>query len=186
MINLLPYEMKKELRAARVNNVLFRYSLVLLFSGIFLGIVGAGVYLYIGMTKSSIESVVNSTGSGSSTVNDTEAQVRNLQQQVTGAKAIVDSGIKYSKVLIGLGQALPEGVIVEKLSLTDSDFDKPINLDLWATNTQAAGLISSSLSGSQLFSAVTVGTISASSNPVISEYPVNAKVTLTINKGAAQ
>lgn len=185
MINLLPYDMKKELRAARVNNVLLRYSIVLLASGLFLGLLGTGIYLYIGMTKTSIEDIASSAGAGSSSSSDVEAQVLNLQQQVSGAKTIVDSGIKYSKVLIAFGQSLPEGVVIEKLNLTDSDFNKPINLDLWATNTQAAGKINAGLSGSQLFSGVTVGAPATSPNPPLSNYPVNAKVTITINKEAA-
>ena len=66
MINLLPPEEKRQLRAARTNTLLARYNIILLVAVVFLGLAIGVVYLYLTNTKASADQTVRENTSQTS------------------------------------------------------------------------------------------------------------------------
>lgn len=185
MINLLPYDLKKGLKAARVNSILLRYIIVLLISGAFLGLAGLGLNVYMDMTKTSIEDIVNTAAAETNSPTDLTTKVNELKQKLASAKAVVDSGTKYSSVLAQLGKVTPTGAVLDKLSLSNSDFGRPIQLQFYAKTNEIANSIDDSFAGSTQFSGATLGNATTISNPPYPDYPVGVTLTVTINKEAS-
>lgn len=186
MINLLPYDMKKQLKAARLNSILLRYTIVLLASIVFLLLIGLGLNMYLQMTKDSIKQQVSQVTDSSMTIAEINTRLTNIQQQVSSVKTIVDSSINYGKILIGLGQALPAGVILDSINLSNTTISKPMELTFYAKTNQAANNLKASLTSSSLLSNVSEPTISNDSNSPFQKYPIKVLLTVTINQGSVK
>lgn len=185
MINMLPPNTKKELRAARANVTLLKYFFVLILAVAFLGSAVYGVHIYFNDAAAKAEELIElqSTNPTNQTQPiELEAQV--LRSNLANAKAILDNGISYSRVLIAIANQLPEGVIIKDISLDQETFDKPLQLNIFATSTETALKTESSFGERpEIFSSISLQSLSSStsSDP---QYPVSAAITFTINRMA--
>lgn len=186
MINLLPYDMKKQLKAARLNSILIRYIIVLLISTLFIGLLGLGLNYYIDLTQNSIGDKSEQAGSASMTNAEMTSKATDINQKVASVKSAVETGTSYSQILINLAQKLPSGVILETLSLSDSELSKTIELTFYAKNNDSARKIKDQLSSSAMFKNISEPTITTIDNPAFSGYPTKVVLSLTIDKGAVQ
>jgi Tfp pilus assembly protein PilN len=183
MINMLPPNTKKELRAARTNVTLLKYLFVLILAVAFLGSATYGVHIYFNDAAAKAEELIKlqstNTANQSQPI-ELEAQV--LRNNLLNAKNILDSGINYSDILLAIAKQLPDGVIIKEISLNSENLNQPIQLNIFATSTEAALKTESSFGERpEIFSSISLQSLSSStsSDP---QYPVSAAITFTINR----
>lgn len=176
--------MKKSLKAARANSILLRYIYVLLASAIFLGLLAFGVYMINLSTKQKIDDTLKDLKVQSVQSGDADTKYQALKSQVNSAKTVFDSEIKYSNILTKLAAALPEGVILEKISLNQADFTKSTNLSFYAKSSDLTNTLHSKLLASGLFSNVTMGKSEASF--IAEDYSIKISIDVVFNKGVSQ
>ena len=109
MINLMPDDAKKEIRAARVSVILLRYIVVVLLAFVFLVLLLAGSYLVLTQTKNSAKTLIEANSTKAEVYSSTKAQVDTLSSSLIETKSILDQEILYSNVLINIGQQMPAG-----------------------------------------------------------------------------
>jgi len=184
MINLLPTEDKRQIRAARVNIVLFRYVIIIVASFLFLMLALGASYVILRGVKQSADTVLSTTSGQSQQNAQVVAQVQSLQSQVAQAKSSLSNQISYSKVLTNLASVLPSGVIVQTLTLTSTSFGTPTTVSFLAKTNAEATKLQSQLQSSPYFSGVSLQSINTNNaNP---SYPVAATMTLAFNRSIAQ
>jgi len=122
MINLLPPEEKRQLRAARTNTLLARYNIILLVAVVFLGLAIGVVYLYLTNTKASADQTVRENTSQTSQYAGVLTEAQQFRSNLTIAKQILDREVAYTQVLINIAQVIPEGVVLESLVLDSETF----------------------------------------------------------------
>lgn len=181
MINLLPDDAKRQIRAGRTNVVLVRYIVFLLFAVVFLVVISAAVYLLLMNNKATAEQANKIASSKDSSYLSVQAQANSLRDSLTTAKSILDSEIVYSKVITGIAAALPSGVVIDSLTLDSTKFGTPIELTLHARSTQDALKSRTTFQKSSLLSNFKLESLSSDGSN--SAYPVTANVTVTINRG---
>lgn len=184
MINLLPGNAKKELRAARANVTLLNYILMLGAGVIFLAVLCTAVYFVLNDTKSSAEVLIDENQSKSTELGSVQAQGESLRASLSSAKTILNQEVLYTKVITGIASLMPEGVVLDGLNLSPATFGSPTNLQIFAKSNEAALQLKDSLQSSSLFSNVNFQSLSTGSQS--GTYPVNATLSLVINKSAAQ
>jgi Tfp pilus assembly protein PilN len=171
MINLLPNGTKQQIRAARTNAILLNYIIFLGLAIIFLALACAATYLILTNEKNSATNQPKTT------------QSSQTDNQST-AKDILDQQISYSNIITGIAAALPSGVILDKLSLSNNSFNMPLTLQFYARSTDDAAKLKDNFK-STLFSNPSIqSTLTDSNGP--SGYPNKITISVTINKGAAQ
>ncbi len=186
MINLLPDEAKKELRAARVNVLLIRYMGVIFAAFAFLVLILFGSYFLLDQTKASSQALIDANDTKAEVYSTTKAQVDALSGQLAEAKAILDQEILYSKVLVNFGQQMVPGTIIDKMTLDSTSFTgAPVTLKVYAKTTDAAVTLRDRFESSPFFTNVSFQTISDSSGG-ITDYPVNVTMSLQFNRSIAQ
>lgn len=177
MINLLSDVKKADIRAARNNTILLRYIAVLFGALLFIGgaIFVSHQALKVSEASADAQLALPSAPSEENTqpstlATDMSAINRELQTQ------------KTSSLLTALAQALPEDVIMNELSLSNSQINgsEQINLTLYAKDDGAAGTIDQQLNASGLFSDATV----AASEPSAEVPGYTAKIQLTLRVGS--
>ncbi len=189
MINLLPYEEKRQIRASRLNSILMRYFVILWIGGFFVAAVFGTSYVTLTMTKTSAESLLSQNQSKASAYTSVQQQAAQINANIAAARNVLSQQILYSKVLTGIAQATPQGVIIDKLSLSPSTFGTAMSLQAYARNSDAALALKNAYQSSPIFSNVSIqslsgGTSGSGSSPV-PNYPVSITLNVTINKYAA-
>lgn len=184
MINLLPDSTKKELRAARTNVRLLNYIFMLGLGIAFLITVCVAVFFVLNESKTSAENLISENQSKSTALGSVEAQGNALRLSLTNAKTILSQEVLYTKVLTGFASFIPEGVVIDSLSLSPTTFGTPINLQIYAKSNEAALALQDKLQSSPLFSGINFQSLSSRSQS--SDYPVSATLSIVINKSASQ
>jgi len=186
MINLLPDDFKKEIRAARTNVTLLNYIIIIFFGVVFLCVVFIAVYFILGNTKSNAEAIVKDNSSRTTSYSNVEQQASNLTQSLAGAKVILDNEVVYSKILTGIAAAMPAGVVLGSLSLSPSSLGTPTTLQAFAKSTDAALQLKTNFQQSPLFSGVSFQSLTDNVASSASGYPISVSLNVTINKSAAK
>lgn len=184
MINLMPDDVKKELRAARVNVMLARYIGILVLAGLFLALVLFGSFYLLNQSRESSLKLIEANGVKADVYSSTKAQVNELSGSLAGARDILDQEVRYSNILINFAQLMPTGTVIDKITLDTTAFNAPITVSVYAQTTDDAVALRDRFQGSSLFTDVNFQSISETGG--IQGYPVSATMTLTLNKAAAQ
>ena len=175
MINLLPYDTKQQIRAARTNVILLNYIVFLTLGVVFLAIACATVYLVL----LNIQTVNDNTAKTSQSTNS--RSVNNFESNLLIAKSILNQQISYSNIIIGIATALPTGTTLDSLSLTNNTFDSPTTLHLHTPSNDLTELEKNFKNNPTLFSNYNLKLIGQKDS---SGYPVT--INITISKGVAQ
>lgn len=187
MINLLPNPMKKQLKAARANVILLRYTILLGASAIFLGLGIASVYLLMTTIRSNAETAINENQTRITNYTAVETQAAQFRTNLATAKTILDKEVIYSKAMVSIAQALPQGVVLDNLSLDSRTFGTPTTISARTRSYDDALNLKDALEASDAFSDVHFSSISSSgqSGTPQDSYPFSVSINLVIDRGIA-
>lgn len=190
MINLLPYEEKRQIRASRLNSVLMRYFVIMWLGGFFVAAVFGTSYFSLMNTKTSAESLLTENQNKSSAYSSVQQQASQINANLSAANNVLSQQILYSKVLMGIAQITPQGTIIDKLALSPSTFGTSISLQAYARSSDAALALKNAYQSSSIFSNVSIQNLSGggsggSGGSPVAGYPVSIVLNVTINKYAA-
>jgi Tfp pilus assembly protein PilN len=184
MINLLPQEEKRQLRAARSNNLLIRYNILLLCVVAFMGLAVAVTYVYLNSTQQRAEQIIQENTVKATQYVSVQTQASLFRQHLATAKQILDNEVTYSKVVLDISKLIPSGVVLENLALDSQTFGTETTLVAMAKNYSSALALKDSFSKSSLFSDVHFQSITSGGSDT--NYPVTVNLNITIKKDAAK
>lgn len=182
MINLLPVDEKKEIKAARTNIVLVNYIFFLSVAIVFLAITCMGSYFLLTNMKKSAEATISSQPTGSFSTNN--GQVSDIRSVILTAQSILSRRIPYSDILISIGSSLPYGAIADKISLNEGLLNSPLTVEFHIKSSSIASELIANLKKSPMFSNVSAqpAIVSPGNSP---DYPVMVTCELTIIRTAS-
>lgn len=185
MINLLPSDEKRQLRAARTNTLLIRYNIFFLGAIAFMGLAVGVTFIFLTNTKANAEHTIaeNESKVGQYAGIDTEA--RQFRKNLVTAKQILDNQATYSTVILDVAHLLPSGVVLQNLNLDAQTFGTPMTLIAQAKSYDNALALKESFEKSPLFSDVHFESIATSTTPT-DGYPITVNLSVTIKKDAAK
>ncbi len=183
MINLLPPDQQKEIRAARNNTLLLRY-VILLFSALgFLLVALAITYFSLSQAGSQADETRmrnEERASGYASAQSTASQLRN---DLSSAKSLFDDEIRFSLVVVRLSSLLPEGSAIDSLQIDSDSFLQPTTLSVQIDSRAAAEALQNNFASSPYVSNVSLGNISTNSG---SSYPYTVQLQFTFTRSAGQ
>lgn len=183
MINLMPYDTKKEIRSARVNVILSRYIIVILLAFGFLVLLLAGSYIVLAQTKESAQRLIDANGNKTSAYSSTQSQITALNNTLSQSQSVLSQDISYSNTLMNIGQQMPEGTVIDSLSLNTASFNgTPITFKAYAKTTDAMTALKNRFQSSPTFQNVKVDPDTSS----IDGYPIGMSITLSMTRAVAQ
>jgi len=181
MINLLANDRKNEIMAARTNIVIVRYSAIVLLAIMFTAgalVVSRSV---LSSTMASADSLIATNDVKADVYSGTKQQVDTLSAQLDDAKTILDQEVRYSQVLVKIGQLMPEGTVLDGLDLSSASFNgTPMTIKAYARSASEASQLQSQFQGSALFSQVALQSTETSGG--LDEYPVVVSMTIALNR----
>jgi len=183
MINLLPPDHKRNIRAARANNLLIRYNFLLLGVLAFLLISIGVAYVFLSNAKASAEATIKENQAEAVEFASVEEQAQLFRQNLSTAKQILDREVNYTDVILTLAHTLPAGVVLTNLNLDAATFGTETTLAAKAKSYEQAIALKDALSQSSLFSDVHFQSIVAGEGTA---YPVTINLLVTFKKEAAK
>ena len=188
MINLLPDDYKKEVRAARTNVLLIRYIAIFAIAATVLGGIVTAAYIVLESRMSSAQALLEANNARTAPYASIRAEAEALRSSISSAKAIIDQKISYSKLIYEIANATPSGVTIDSLDLDPTTFGTSMTLSASAQSFDAASKLRDEFAASsEVFSSVTL--VSLESNPSAAAgdtHPISVKISVIINKGALQ
>ncbi|QHN43152.1 type IV pilus assembly protein PilN [Candidatus Mycosynbacter amalyticus] len=190
MINLLPPESAKQLRAARHNTLLLKYVVGL---GITLGLIVL-VYGATFVLMKSTELANNASSAASkqkiANYNQAAAEAKAYTANLSMAKSIFDTEVSYTTALHKIAAALPSGTVIEALNLSPTTIGTPSTLTLLAKTKQDALNVKPALEAHKIANGITIASLnegkdSAQAAPTAASdqtYPVTLNLNLTFDK----
>lgn len=183
MINLLPDNTKQQLKAARVNVILLRYTFIIALAFAFIVLVFIGSHFLLSLSKSSSEELIASNDTKAQAFSQTQAEIAALSGNLSVAKSVLDQQVDTAKLLRALGQVMPAGTVLESIALNETAYNgAPLNLKVYAASTDATVGLRDQFQSNPVFTNVNLASISESDG--IPGYPVSATISLTINRAA--
>jgi Tfp pilus assembly protein PilN len=185
MINLMPDIDKKEIRAARANVILGRYIYIVLLAFAFLLLLLTGSYVVLTQTKDSATKLMDANSSKAAVYSATRAQVDELSSRLVQTKTILNQEVLYSNVLMNIGQQMPAGTVLDKITLNSASFTgTPVTLKAYAKTTANAVALREKFQSSPIFTNVNFSSVTDSAG--IPGYPVSVTMTLVVTKAATR
>lgn len=167
MINLLPDKTKQQIRAARANVFLLRVIISLGCALVYLIVICTAAYFIISNEKTS------------PTTATIRRQANTMQTSFTTAQSVIDQQVSYSDIITNLAYALPKGMILDKLSLSDAGLDSPIDLQFRTNSEDNIPLLKQNLQRIAQFSNYNLQSVTSDPNTVPG-YPIKVSVSLII------
>ncbi len=159
MINLLGYEDKKQLRAARINSILLDYIILALATIVVVGLLFAASFIFMNFEQQSAKSSVADNQDRSRKYASIKAQAESFANNLSIARSILSNEISYSDLTIAIAKALPPNTVLSSLSLSPQTFGSQMSLEVRADSYDGALNLKSKLSQSPLFTDVNIGNI---------------------------
>lgn len=182
MINLLPLDQKKQIRAGRSNVLLARYNLLLIGVLVFL-IVAIGItYIFLTNLKNEASATISDNASKAGAYHQVEQDASEFRAKLADSKSVLDSQTSYSKVILNIADLVPNGAALTTLKLDPTSFTQPTTLKFNVKGGAAATKLKDGFTKSPLFTNVQQGAITQGSN----SYPYSIEFTMTISKDAAK
>lgn len=156
MINLLPKQNLKELRASK-RNVLLRRYIVLLTLAIVL-LTGIFVFMYATLedSKKITAQVIVENDKRVASYKDTKLQGETLNNNLIQVKNILSQRVDYSKVLVRIAQILPANVSIQSIQLESKLFEGTKTIQINAPNLDSVVAAKAAFENSGLFSSVKI------------------------------
>jgi hypothetical protein len=186
MINLLPPEEKRQLRAAQSNVLLLRYNEALVFAVAFLVIALGVVYVFLNNTSTVAQKTITDNKAKVVDYAPIQAQASQFRANLATAKQILDGEVTYSKVILEIAKLMPSGTVLQNLGLDSSTFGTSTQLIALAKDYPTALSLKDSFQKSTLFSDVHFDSITSTTGGTDNTYPMVVTLDVTIKKGAAK
>lgn len=186
MINLLPKIYKTEIRAARTNVVLIRYSVIIFIAFAFLVLILAGSVFLLTVTKRSSDQLIAANEAKAAQYSETSAEINRLTNSLTTSRAVLDGQISYAKVLQSIASSMPSGTVMGEIKLTDASFDgtSPTSLTIYAKTNDAAVAVGKAFQTKPGFRGAKIESVSETGG--ISGYPISATLNVTLSRSIGQ
>jgi Tfp pilus assembly protein PilN len=181
MINLLPPNSKRELRAARANIKLLGYCIMLFLTIVPLaGIFAVGFWITSG-DKTSAESAMQTSQQAMRQYGAVRKEAQQLATDLISAKTILAGGVNFSQLLTSVAGSVPRGVILNNLTLGTSQ-RAPLDIIGRARTYSDAINLKNSLEASDVFDNVSIVSISqANSQSSSQESQLNSVYPFSVN-----
>ncbi len=163
MINLLPPDVKKSIRFARLNVTLFQYCVLVLLTGASLSAMFFLGTRLLSSSKSDLESSIQANQLRVSELELINSEAKQLANDINTINILLQQEIKFSDLVIEIGAIMPPGASLSNLNLT-KDKQAPLSLEVITESPDTVGVVQENIAESELFRGAEILNVTASNS----------------------
>lgn len=178
MINLIPTSVKQARMYGRRNIKLLSYSIAVLF----VGLISMSVLLInmsiVSKDQARLVQEMNGRQTELDTLRVTQKDIDKIASQLKVIDKLYQGEVRFSQVLPKIAALLPNGAVLDSLTLTESKV-APLSLDISIDSQQLAAVFQQNLVHSELFDQADISSISAigsASKPAVKSYAYKTQI----------
>jgi Tfp pilus assembly protein PilN len=183
VINLLPPDIKEQIRYSRRNRLLRNYLIMSVSVTAVLAGALLGGRLYLNQQVSDAQSRIADKNLQIASYKKVEDDAKKINARLSAIQSIQKSQTKFSVLLDDLAQNLPQGSSISSLTLT-GDEQKPVRMMVNAVDYGTATSVRDSITKSKRISAADIESIQGPDNQKTKYYQVT--VSFAFNPGATR
>jgi type II secretory pathway pseudopilin PulG len=185
MINLLPKEQQRQLRAARTNVLLFRYSIGMVLAVVFIMLAALAAFVLLNSMKQAAENTIETNQTKVGNFGAIQSEADSYRKDLTDAKTLFDSQIQYSKIYLEIARVMPAGTALDSLDLNPKSIGTPLTLPVKIKGeSQAASLLTAFQRAAIFNNTASFGALTINTGDDSGTYPYVITINVTINKEA--
>lgn len=187
MINLLPDDTKRDIKAARMNVTLLRYNFFTALAVAGLALACLAFYAMLGASQSLAISKSNDNSIKAESFNDIRKQADEYRANLAIANKVLGNSVNYTSVIFTITKLLPSGVVLDSLNLNAADFGQQTTFSARAKSYADATRLKESFQNSKVFTNVYLQSLTdSSSEQGAAAYPVTVVISAKLNKAELQ
>ncbi|MFT4532138.1 MAG: Tfp pilus assembly protein PilN [Candidatus Saccharimonadales bacterium] len=183
MINLIPHDLRSSRTYARRNRTLVGYIIALLLAALMVAATMLISLSFVGADEPNLKKTIEDNQIQVSQLESQTSDLSKVSSRLTTADKLFESSIEFSSLIPEIGSLLPEGAVLNSLSLTGGNTD-PLGLDVGIANADLAAILQKNLVDSELFEAADIGSISSSGSS--ERYTFSALISVSFTGSAAE
>lgn len=183
MINLLPTDDRRNLRAAHANTLLFRYVVLLIIVLVGMALAFVAAYYVLSIERANAEETIRDNDIKEQKYAKVKQEAASFRADLTSARVILDKQIQYSQILLGIAKAMPAGTVLTDITLDPTLIGKPVDVKAKATDSARVVQLRNSLQDSGLFSDVHFTTVRQLEKPP-DQYVFEVDMSVTFKREA--
>lgn len=185
MINLLPSEIKDARSYGRKNKTLFGFTIVVFLTALSVAGVMVGSINLVARDQGSLEDTLAVNDQQVIALERDISELKNVADRLEAADKLYEENVAFSELIPEIGSILPQGAIINGLSLSGGVND-PLSLSVSITEADLAAVLQRNLVDSELFEAADVNSISPIGGDSATTYNFNADVRVSFTGSAEE
>jgi len=176
MINLLSPQIKDERTYGRRNRALLGYAVILVITATATAAIMVASLRFLSTDESKLQSEIDDFTTEITVLESAVKPIESVAQRLDTAKKIDDLSVQFSSLIPEIGAVLPNGVVLNALSLSGGA-TAPLQLDVDLQSADLAPVLIRNLVESDLFEAADISSLSPIGTSANSSYSFNASLT---------
>lgn len=160
MINLLPTEVKKDYRAARINTALLRYINIMVLSVFVIGSIIGAAYYWNESEKQKFEEDLARSEQNLGSLRKVRDQAKTYNENVDRAKQIYSKEIILSDIVGRITKCIPPGAVMSNLALNSQQLSTPFVIVAKVDSFEKAAVFEKNFKESGIFKDVVLDNVS--------------------------
>lgn len=185
MINLLPPSRKQAVHYARLNSFLVNWIVGILVAVLGLLLISGGGLFYIQQDRKSHEQSITNAEAALKKQKEEETLTRvdSISNRLSLVVNVLSKEVQFSKLLPHVGSIMPDGTVLNDLSLT-RDEQNGIELSIGAIDhtTASQALVNLQAADSLLFAGADINSVSCDGDPAETQYVCTASIRVLLVK----
>jgi len=154
MINLLPDEIKGEIKAGRANVILLRYNLLSLVAFTILAAFCLLFYVLLQSAQTHAVATSSNNTAKASTLDNVRKAADDYRSNLLIAKQILNNSVNYTSTILEITKLIPKGVVLDNINISNGIVGQQTTFGAHALTYSAATDLKHSFENSKLFSNV--------------------------------
>lgn len=188
MINLLPSDIKEARRYGRRNRSLIGYCFGVIVIGVFTISIAFFNMRFVMDDETRLKQEMSERQPELEMLEKDQQEIEKIATQLKTIDKLYSGEVKFSELIPNIGGLLPNGVVLNALTLTGGK-TSPLQLDVDIEAQNLAAVLQQNLVNSDIFEAVDISSITSkgtgTSKPGVKVYPFGATLTATFKGTAA-
>ncbi len=159
MINLLPSDNRKQLKASVLNTSLLKY--IFFFVAILIAMAASVGLIYVNLiyTKNSLNQDLEQAKQRALTIQESKTEIEAFRDQINEADKIFSEQVHYSQLLTALAASLPSDVHFTGFKISEIDFKTPQTVQVNTKNSDKIIETKQALEKTNFISSVSIASV---------------------------
>lgn len=191
MINLLPRENLRQLKAAQQNTLIVRYTILSLISLVAIVVIFGITFIFLKAAEHQGNITAKQHEDKLSSYASVRQEAKSYEDNLKAAKHLLNQNIPYTNALLNIASAIPQNTVLQSITLSPASVKAPFTLNARTVSYDGAIKLRDSLSEKRIGTDVKLLSVTddrgedrqngEGSDPLVAKYPFSVSIQINFS-----